>query len=135
MSSKLKPTLIVLALFATLLAACGAPGNATAPAAANTTPISPNTPVSFAKDVTPILQNYCLKCHGGEQTQKGLSVASYAALMAGSQNGPVVVPGDPSTSKLITLIQQGKMPKRGPKPTANELQILINWVTQGAQNN
>jgi uncharacterized membrane protein len=103
-----------------------APTDASAPAAST---------VSFAKDVLPILQSRCFNCHGGQDTRAGLSVASYEALMAGSQHGAVIIPGDPANSLLIQLIQQGKMPKRGTKITADQLQILIDWIQAGALNN
>jgi hypothetical protein len=40
------------------------------------------------------LESRCLNCHGGERVEEGLVMRSYADLMAGSDNGPVVVPGD-----------------------------------------
>ncbi len=91
--------------------------------------------VSFSGDVYPILRRYCLRCHGGQKTEEGLSVATYEKLMAGSKNGAVVIPGDPENSELIQSVVSGEMPKRGPKPTAEQIQILIDWVRQGAPNN
>jgi uncharacterized membrane protein len=147
---KMKPTLIVFLLLAVLLTACTAAATTVAPTAASVpaveaiptsaTALSPTgapaaTTVSFANDVLPILQSRCLNCHGGQQTQRGLSVASYATLMAGSDNGPVIVAGDSANSLLIQMIQQGKMPMRGPKLTPDQLQILIDWITAGALNN
>lgn len=116
------------------------PSAAAAPTETPTeTPAPTDTPatatVSFAKDVMPILKNRCLKCHGGEETKEGLSVASYEALMAGSQNGPVVIPGDPDNSLLVQQLLNGKMPKRGPKLTPDQIQIIIEWVRMGAPNN
>jgi uncharacterized membrane protein len=134
MFSRLKSTLIVLALFTMILSACGNAASPSSPATTNTQ-AAVNTSVSFAKDVMPILESRCLSCHGGQQTQRGLSVASYETLMAGSDNGPVIIPGDPSNSLLIQMIQAGKMPKRGPKLTPDQLQTLIDWITTGALNN
>ena len=91
--------------------------------------------VSFAKDVLPILESRCVKCHGGEKTEKGLNMTSYEHLIAGSEKGPVLVAGDAANSKLIQLVEQGKMPKRAPKLPPDQLQILINWVAAGAVNN
>jgi len=91
--------------------------------------------VSFANDVYPILRSRCLNCHGGERISEGLSVATYEALMAGSKNGPVLLPGDPQNSELVQVIVSGEMPKRGPKLTPQQIQIIIDWITQGAPNN
>ena len=61
----------------------------------------------------------------------GLQTTAYAPLMAGSQNGPVVVPGNPDASKLWEMVGQGKMPATGPLPT-DEQQLVREWIAQGA---
>jgi mono/diheme cytochrome c family protein len=91
--------------------------------------------VSFANDVMPIIQSRCINCHGGERVEKGLNLGSYADLMAGSENGPVIVPGDAANSLLVELVTNQKMPKRGPKLTPPQVQIISDWVAAGALNN
>lgn len=60
---------------------------------------------------------------------------TYQALMAGSQDGPVITPGDASESLLVQKIASGEMPKRGPKLTPEQIQVIIDWINAGAQNN
>lgn len=91
--------------------------------------------VSFANDVLPILQSRCVNCHGGERVEEGLLLRSYAELMAGSNNGPVILPGDAAGSLLVELITNQKMPKRGPKLTPPQVQLITDWVNQGALDN
>lgn len=91
--------------------------------------------VSFANDVAPIFSASCVNCHGGDQTKAGLDLKTYASLMAGSMNGAVVFPGSPSQSVLVQLAEEGKMPKRGDKLTAEQVQIISDWVAAGAPNN
>jgi len=133
--------LIMAGLLALLLAACGTQDSPNLQGAAGTgsTPTS-GTPtaggaVSFSKDVQPILQSRCINCHGGQKTQKGLDMTSYDKLMAGSENGPVVIPGSLDKSNFIQMVLQGKMPKSGPKLLPAQVQMLENWVTAGAKNN
>lgn len=114
----------------TVVSATSAPANTEVPTATQTA-----TNVSFANDVMPIFNQYCLKCHGLEQIKEGLDLRTYDTLMAGSFNGPVVAPGDAGNSYMIELLNQGKMPKRGPKPTPEQVQIITNWINQGASNN
>jgi hypothetical protein len=45
------------------------------------------------------------------------------------------MPGNANQSLFIKLIEQGKMPKDGNSLSSEELQILIDWVNQGALNN
>ena len=91
--------------------------------------------ISFAADVLPILESRCVNCHGGRETEEGLVLRTYDEVMAGSDNGPVIVPGDIAGSYLVELITKLEMPKRGPKLTPVQIQIITDWVAAGAQNN
>ena len=91
--------------------------------------------MSFASDVLPIIESRCINCHGGQRTEKGLDMNSFDNLMAGSENGPVVTPGDAVHSKFVELVANQKMPKRGPKLTPPQVQLFMDWVNQGALNN
>lgn len=91
--------------------------------------------ISFAADILPILESRCVNCHGGNKTEKGLDLKSYEALMNGSEKGPVLVAGDAANSPLATLISNGKMPKRGPKLTPEQIELIIAWINAGALNN
>ncbi|MCI0610897.1 MAG: hypothetical protein L0Z71_17785 [Anaerolineae bacterium] len=104
---------------------------ATEPAAAT----QPAATVSFANDVFPIIQSRCINCHGGDRTEEGLVMLTYAELMAGSDNGPVITAGDAENSLLAELVSTQKMPKRGPKLTPPQVQVIIDWISQGALNN
>ena len=152
-----KPTIIIFTILTILLTACGAsatpvpPTTTTTPLPTSTFTLVPTvelfptsaptdtpaaaTTVSFANDVMPILQSRCINCHGGRDTKEGLSFASFGSLMAGSDNGIVVMAGDPDNSLLIQQIVNGKMPKKGPKLTPDQLQILIDWIAAGALDN
>jgi mono/diheme cytochrome c family protein len=93
------------------------------------------TDVSFTNDVLPILQSRCLNCHGGDRLEEGLSMKTYADLIAGSENGLVITPGDAENSLLVELVSTQKMPKRGPKLTPPQVQLIIDWINQGALDN
>ncbi|HAX69689.1 MAG TPA: hypothetical protein DCY14_08790 [Anaerolineae bacterium] len=105
--------------------------------AAETEAPAENTPagVSFANDVMPIFENSCVECHGVRSTKEGLDMLTYENLMAGSRNGSVLVPGNASESLLVQLVVQGEMPNRGPLLSAEQIQIISDWVNQGALNN
>lgn len=97
--------------------------------------VSVSGEISFSRDILPVLQSRCINCHGGQRTSEGLDMTAYAALMAGSQNGSVVTPGEAASSSFVTLAAEGKMPKRGPKLTPAEIKLLTDWVNAGAPNN
>jgi len=149
-----KQLIIGLTFLALIITACGGQPTQTLPGSAASTQLTPiptsantttNTAssaaqasgvgVSFAKDVMPIFQNNCINCHGGEQMKAGLDLSTYAGLEAGSFNGPVIVVGNSTGSFLVQQVVNGKMPKRGSKLTAEQIQVISNWIDAGALNN
>lgn len=99
--------------------------------------------VSFKKDVMPILQASCLKCHapGGKgDIQAGLRMDSYESLMKGTKHGPVIVPGS-SLNSVFNQVVEGRvdksisMPHGGEKLAEADIKTLKDWVDQGAKNN
>ena len=91
--------------------------------------------VSFQNHVLPIFEQHCTECHGGEEPEEGLRLTSHAEVMAGSMNGSVVEPGDVENSYLIEQIVTGRMPKKRPKLTPTEIEIITAWVEAGAPDN
>ncbi len=123
------------------LQATEAPANLSA-ATDTSVPVAESTPtsasgamVSFTDDILPLFESRCMKCHGQERLEEGLSLRTYTDMMAGSKNGAVVLPGNALKSLLAQLIPNQKMPKRGPKLTASQIQLIIDWINQGALDN
>ena len=91
--------------------------------------------LSFAQDVLPILESRCVQCHGSSRSEGDLLLNTYEAVMAGSSEGPVVVPGDAAHSLLVELIVSGRMPRRGPTLIPGEIEAITRWVDGGALEN
>jgi formylglycine-generating enzyme required for sulfatase activity/mono/diheme cytochrome c family protein len=94
-------------------------------------------PVDFKKQVRPILEVYCLKCHGSEKPKGDLSMVSRADAIKGGESGPALVPGDPAKSKLYTstALPDGHddlMPPKGDRLNTAQQETLKNWIEQGA---
>ena len=49
--------------------------------------------VDFAKDIQPIFAKNCYSCHGPEKQKAGLRWDDRAAVLKGSENGPVLIAG------------------------------------------
>jgi cytochrome c len=126
--------LVAILVVAVLGAACGAAATATpaAPAGGGT---GATTGVSFAKDIQPILQKNCTRCHAGGSAPSGQKLDSYANLMKGGSNGATVVAGQPEQSPFYTLVKSGVMPQGGPKLSDSDIQKIFDWVKAGANNN
>jgi len=71
----------------------------------------------------------CGSCHGDGGIQ-GLNLTTYATALAGSQNGPVILPGDAAGSLLIAR-QTGPQPHFG-QLTPEELDLVRDWIDAGA---
>jgi hypothetical protein len=97
--------------------------------------------VSFATDVKPILDEYCVSCHGGPgddgepRVELGFNLATYEGLMVGSEYGSVIEVGDPENSLFLEMIVDGDMPEDGDPLPADKIEILRMWIAEGALNN
>lgn len=94
-------------------------------------------PVDFKRQVRPILEAYCLKCHGPEKPKGDLSLVTRADALKGGEKGPALVPGDPAKSPLYTTTtlpadHDDVMPPKGDKLTQAQQGILKTWIEQGA---
>ncbi len=98
------------------------------------------TKPSFAQDIQPILSEYCIECHGVAEANNGLRLDSYQGVMRGTQYGAIVYPGDPSLSNLLVLIKHESspeiwMPYHRQQISPNKIQIIENWIENGAPDN
>jgi mono/diheme cytochrome c family protein len=113
----------------------GAPEMAVAPVETGAVALSPVGEVSFSADVLPILVERCSECHGDDDPEEGLEVTSYRTLMLGSIYGAVIKPGDVEGSYLFEQVSSGKMPKKGDRLTAAQIEIIRRWIEAGALDN
>lgn len=75
--------------------------------------------LTFEKDIKPLFQATCVRCHGQQRQRGGLRLDSLDALMKGGDDGKMVVAGDSKKSLLVFAIAQvdneiAMPPKRGP---------------------
>jgi Planctomycete cytochrome C/Leucine rich repeat len=88
--------------------------------------------------VQPALEQRCSNCHNNSKTSGGFSLASYETLMKGGSKGPVITPGNPSTSDLfrrvtLTPDRSDFMPRNGKTSlNKNEVAAIGWWISQGA---
>lgn len=128
------------ALGASLLLAGAALVMTSAPASsARTYAVAPEA-VSFAGDVLPIFKASCVSCHGGmydgqQRVEASLDLRTWESVIAGSEYGTVVEPGDPEGSLLLEMIVMGDMPEEGDPLTPEQIDLIRTWIAEGAENN
>src|SRR4051812_19284159 len=73
----------------------------------------PEAPVSFLKEVAPILVQNCIACHNPKKSESKYVMTTFAQLAKGGQQGEGVTlePGDPEASMFVELIKPGGEPK------------------------
>jgi WD40 repeat protein len=98
--------------------------------------VDPSAPVSFYKDVLPILQHKCQGCHQPAKANAKLDLTSYESLAKGGDSGAAVEAGKPDESVLIENVigSTPTMPPVGTPMSAEEVALVTRWVTQGAKD-
>ena len=125
---------------------------------ASTTPVGAadaggDNPVSFARDIKPILDQSCVRCHRADpKNPRGpaakLRLDDKAAAMKGGKSGAAIVPGKADESLFFKLlngpVKNGEheiaaMPKPRqrneaftPLP-ADKIALIKKWIDQGAK--
>ncbi|MFP6865731.1 MAG: c-type cytochrome domain-containing protein, partial [Roseibacillus sp.] len=112
------PTILVTCLLASLpMGAGGAP--------------------KFKRDIQPILETNCVRCHNAKKTKGGLRMDTHAKIMEGGEEAEAIVPGKPEKSELIIRthlrpIDEGFMPDEGQALRKEQLKTLTAWIQAGA---
>ena len=91
----------------------------------------------FSTDIAPLLLG-CSRCHGEVTAREGLRILSHSTLLKGSRNGPVVAPGDPGKSLLLSKLKgtaDGERMPLGETPlTDQQLATVERWIQQGSKS-
>src|SRR5438067_1048202 len=95
-------------------------------AAAPGPPKPPAGPVSFDKQIHPILQRRCQGCHQPASLGGKLLLTDYSGIRKGGEHGNAVHPGKPEQSPLVTYIsgKEPKMPKNQPPLTPQQVSLI-----------
>jgi mono/diheme cytochrome c family protein len=96
-----------------------------------------DTKVDFAKQVQPIFEKSCIKCHGPEKQKGGLRLDQKAAALKGGKDAVSIVPGDAAKSDLYRRItlpdgSDDVMPNQGSLLSKAETDLIRDWINQGA---
>ena len=93
--------------------------------------VDPDAPVSFVREVAPMLNTTCGRCH--VQGQRGqFSMANFNRLASGVGGAPVIVPGKADESRLIEVMEEGSMPPSGQGLSEESIARLKKWIDEGA---
>jgi hypothetical protein len=95
--------------------------------------------MDFSRDIRPIFEQSCFRCHGQEKPKSDFRlITREAALKGGDDNTNDIVPGDSAHSRLIQYVAgvdpdvQMPPPGRAPALTPEQIGRLRAWIDQGA---
>jgi len=90
--------------------------------------------IEFARDIQPILQRHCTKCHGGVRREAGLSLQAPGGV--GESGQRLIVAGNPDESELMRRVvatdPDERMPAEGPPLSPDQIAKLRHWIEAGA---
>ena len=96
------------------------------------TPTATPAPVignpTYDANIKPIFSAKCTVCHNTPTLTAGLDLSSFAGVMQGGNEGPIVVPGDSANSLLIRI----QSSKHFMNVSPDELTLIKQWINAGA---
>lgn len=94
--------------------------------------------INYDRDIRPILEQSCLRCHGGQKPRSHFRLDyPETALAGGDENTNDIVPGNSRASLLIAYVARQvpdmEMPPigRGDPLTPKQIGLLRAWIDQG----
>jgi hypothetical protein len=103
---------------------------------------APAATVDFARDIQPIFDRSCVKCHSGARPKGSFDLTTRESFLLGGQSGePAIVPGyaddSPMVQQILGKVEDLEMPplsRRGKFPalTAEEVDRVRTWIDGGA---
>ena len=93
--------------------------------------------VNYLKDIQPILEKNCYRCHGALVQMSGLRLDSRQGFLAGGTNGQIVTPGKAADSPLyrrvVGITGLSRMPFGGQPLAPAQIELIRAWIDQGAE--
>ena len=96
---------------------------------------APADGADFARDVEPILQTRCIRCHGPDRQEKGLRLDTWTGALRGGEDGPVIRPGRSTDSKLVQRLLgqiEPRMPYQDAPLPPEQVASIRAWIDAGA---
>jgi hypothetical protein len=98
-------------------------------------------PVSYWRQIRPLLQTRCVGCHQPAKAKGGHVLVDHRSLLARNADGDaaLVVPGQPGSSALLDSVtafdgEPPAMPKDGAPLDTTQVELLRRWIAEGAHD-
>src|SRR5215204_488188 len=104
--------------------------------AVGTAPAPAPGTVDYQRQIKPLLATRCGECHNATKRKGGLALESYADILDGGKDGPIVRPGHSADSMLLKRLtgdEEEQMPKDDPPLPPAEIALIARWVDEGVR--
>lgn len=94
-------------------------------------------PVSFEKQIRPILVRNCQGCHQPASRQSDLALTSFTDFKTGGRKGAGFIPGEPEKSVVISYLTgeaKPQMPFGGKPLPEDQIELMRRWIREGAKD-
>ena len=92
--------------------------------------------VDYTRDVKPLLEQHCYRCHGALQQKSGLRLDHISFLRQGGDRGPALAETGAESGLVQAVDGSGdveQMPLEAKPLTDDEIALLRQWVDAGAR--
>ncbi|MCB0667865.1 MAG: hypothetical protein KDC80_18690, partial [Saprospiraceae bacterium] len=95
------------------------------------------TEISFNRDIRPIFNTKCLRCHGGVKANGNFSLLFEEDAFKATESGnPAIIRGSHRKSELYQRLVSDdpelRMPYENEPLSATEIDLIARWIDQGA---
>ena len=101
-------------------------------------PGAPSAPVDYQQDIKPLLEARCGECHNGTKRKGGLALETYADILDGGKDGPIVQPGHSADSMLLERLtgagdEEPDAEGRCRRCAPAEIALIARWIDEGVR--
>lgn len=91
--------------------------------------------IDFGRDIAPILESKCVKCHGKGKKKGGFNLDTRENILQAADSGPAIQLGNSAESYLAQLVAgvdpDNVMPQKGSRLTEKEVGLIRTWIDRG----
>lgn len=101
-------------------------------------PVFTNAAVDFEKDVQPILEANCIRCHGPGKVKGNLRLHTREDMIKGGDIDAAIEEGNPDHSlmverMLLPVTDDERMPQEADPLGSKDIEVIKQWIKEGAK--
>lgn len=100
--------------------------------------VTADEPISFRRDVAPLLLEHCVACHNAKQAEGGYRVDTFDQLAKAGDSGDAPLTSTNETvgellRRITTDDDSERMPSESPPLKESQIELISDWIADGAK--